>query len=388
MPLDPEAKASLEKQAAMGLPTQHEVSPEEARAMSEAQPRIPGPEVASVSDLAAPGPHGDVPVRVYVPVGPHPNPLPEGEGNRQGLPGGERGTLDSRLRGNDGESPQAGGEVPASAGTTGGSQPGGEVPASAGTTGSLQPGSEVPASAGTTGLPVCVWFHGGGWVVGSIETNDPTCRALANAAGAIVVSVDYRLAPEHRFPVPLDDCYAATEWAAANAASFGGDPSRLAVAGSSAGGNLAAAVALRARDEGGPRLVHQSLICPVVDKDFRRPSYVENGEGYGLSYDTMVYFWLCYVSSETDAFNPYVAPMAADDLSGLAPAFVLTCEYDPLRDEGEAYAERLREAGVPTVLSRYDGQIHALFNAGVPFTRTWDAINEAAGELQKAFGTA
>ncbi|MDE2836378.1 MAG: alpha/beta hydrolase [Chloroflexota bacterium] len=320
MPLDPEVRASLEQQAAMGLPAQHEVSPEEARAMSEGQPRIPGPEVASVSDLAAPGPHGDVPVRVYVPVI-HPHPLPGGEGNEESL-------------------------------------------------------------------PVCVWFHGGGWVVGSIATNDPTCRALANASGAIIVSVDYRLAPEHRFPIPLDDCYAAMEWAAANAASFGGDPSRLAVAGSSAGGNLATAVALRARDEGGPRLAHQSLICPVVDKDFRRVSYVENGEGYGLSYDTMVYFWLCYVSGEADAFNPYAVPMAAADLSGVAPAFVLTCEYDPLRDEGEAYAERLREAGVPVKLSRYDGQVHALFNAGVPFTRTWDAINEAAGELRKAFGTA
>ena len=324
MPLDPEARASLEKLAAMGLPAQHEVSPEEARAMSESSPRIPGPEVASVSDLAVPGPHGDVPVRVYVP---------------------------------------AGGEVPASAGTTN-------------------------VRAGTTGLPVCVWFHGGGWVVGSIETNDPTCRALANASGAIVVSVDYRLAPEHKFPIPFDDCYAATEWAAANAASFGGDGSRLAVAGSSAGGNLAAAVALRARDEGGPRLAHQSLICPVVDTDLERPSYVENGDGYGLNYDTMVYFLQCYVSSEADASNPYVAPMAADNLSGLPSAFVLTCEFDPLRDEGEAYAERLREAGVPTVLSRYDGQIHALFNAGVPFTRTWDAIDEAATELRKVFGTA
>ena len=324
MPLDPEARASLEKLAAMGLPAQHEVSPEEARAMSESSPRIPGPEVASVSDLAVPGPHGDVPVRVYVP---------------------------------------AGGEVPASAGTTN-------------------------VRAGTGGLPVCVWFHGGGWVVGSIETNDPTCRALANASGAIVVSVDYRLAPEHKFPIPFDDCYAATEWAAANAASFGGDGSRLAVAGSSAGGNLAAAVALRARDEGGPRLAHQSLICPVVDTDLERPSYVENGDGYGLNYDTMVYFLQCYVSSEAEASNPYVAPMAADDLSRLPSAFVLTCEFDPLRDEGEAYAERLREAGVPVKLSRYDGHIHALFNAGVPFTRTWDAIDEAATELRKAFGTA
>ena len=235
---------------------------------------------------------------------------------------------------------------------------------------------------------MCVWFHGGGWVVGSIATNDPTCRALANASGAIVVSVDYRLAPEHRFPIPLDDCYAAMEWAGANAASFGGDPSRLAVAGSSAGGNLAAAVALRARDEGGPRLAHQSLICPVVDNDLERPSYVENAEGYGLSLETMRYFLECYVSGEADASNPYVVPMKADDLSGLPSAFVLTCEYDPLRDEGEAYAERLREAGVPVKLSRYNGQVHALFNAGVPFTRTWDAIDEAATELRKAFGAA
>ena len=354
MPLDPEAKASLEKQAALGLPAQHEVSPEEARAMSEAQPRIPGPEVAAVSDHLVPGPYGDVPVRVYVPVAPHPNPLPVGEGIlRQAQDERAHRALDSRLRGNDG----------GGAGTAEG-------------------------GAGTTGLPVCVWFHGGGWVVGSIATNDPTCRALANAAGAIVVSVDYRLAPEHRFPIPLDDCYAATEWAAANAAAFGGDASRLAVAGSSAGGNLAAAVALRARDEGGPRLAHQSLICPVVDTDLERRSYIENGEGYGLNYDTMVYFLQCYVRDEADASNPYVAPMAADDLSRLPPAFVLTCEYDPLRDEGEAYAERLRQAGVPVKASRYDGQVHALFNAGVPFTRTWDAIDEAATELRKAFGAA
>lgn len=311
MPLDPEALASLEKQAAMGAPAQHEVSPEEARKMQQAQPRIAGPEVAAVSDHAAPGPHGEVPVRVY-----------------------------------------------------------------------------VPAASEAAPFPVCMWFHGGGWVVGSIETNDATCRAMANAAGAIFVSVDYRLAPEHKFPIPFDDCYAATEWAAANAAAFGGDPSRLAVAGASAGGNLAAAVALKARDENGPRLAHQSLIYPVVDNDFERPSYVENAEGYGLSYATMCYFWECYLSNEADASNPYVAPMAADDLSRLPSAFVLTCEYDPLRDEGEAYAERLREAGVPTKLSRYDGMIHAMFNAGVPFTRTWDAIDEAAGELRKAFGTA
>ena len=311
MPLDPEAKASLEQRAAAGLPAQHEVSPQEARAMQEAQPRSPGPEVAAMSDHDAPGPHGDVPVRVY-----------------------------------------------------------------------------VPATDDATPLPVCMWFHGGGWVVGNIVTNDATCQTLANSAGAIVVSVDYRLAPEHPFPVPLDDCFAATEWAVANAASFGGDASRLAVAGGSAGGNLAAAVALRARDEGAPKLAHQSLIYPVTDRDFERPSYVDNAEGYGLSRATMVYFWECYVPSEGDSANPYAAPMAADDLSGLPSAYVLTAEYDPLRDEGEAYAARLREAGVPTVASRYDGMIHGFFNAGTPFTQTWDAIAEAAGELRKAFGTA
>ena len=311
MPLDPEAKASLEKRIEMGVLEPHESSPEEARALQAARPNLPGPEVGSVSDHLAPGPHGDVPVRVYVPVTDDAGPL-----------------------------------------------------------------------------PVSMWFHGGGWVIGSVATNDATCRALANAAGAIVVSVDYRLAPEHKFPIPFDDSYAATVWAAENAASLGGDPSRLAVAGASAGGNLSATIALRARDENGPALAHQSLIYPVTDRDYSRPSYAENGEGYGLSYASMLWFWDCYLSSEADASNPYVVPMLAEDLSGLPPAFVLTCEYDPLRDEGEAYAERLRAAGVPTKHSRYDGMIHAFFNAGIPFTRTWDAIDETAGELRKAFGTA
>ncbi len=329
MPLDPQAEQSLAQRA--GAPRQHEVSPAEARAMQMAQPRIAGPEVAAVEDRMAPGPHGDVPVRVYRPA----------------VSSGGRG---SRLRGNDGE-----------AGNDGGAESG------------------AP-------LPVTMWFHGGGWVVGNIETNDATCRALANGSGSIVISVDYRLAPEHRFPIPFDDCYAATCWAAEDAASFGGDPSRVAVAGGSAGGNLAAAVALRARDEGGPKLAQQTLVYPVTDRDFERPSYVANGNGYGLDLDTMVYFWDCYLSSEADASNPYVAPMAASDLSGLPPAFVLTAEFDPLRDEGEEYGERLRAAGVPTTVTRYDGMIHGFFNAGIPFDRTWDAIAETGSELRKAFG--
>ncbi|MCY4583001.1 MAG: alpha/beta hydrolase [Chloroflexi bacterium] len=259
-----------------------------------------------------------------------------------------------------------------------------------GTTGLPDP-SGLPSAEGlrsATGLPVCMWFHGGGWVVGSIETTDATCRALANAAGAIVVSVDYRLAPEHPFPIPLDDCYAATEWAAKNAASFGGDPARVAVAGESSGGNLAAAVALRARDERGPSLAHQSLICPALDNDFQRPSYAAYADAYGPPLAMMSYFWRCYVPNEADEGNPYAVPLAAQDVAGLPPAFVLTCEYDPLRDEGEEYAGRLREADVPVRLSRYDGMLHSLFDAGAPFTRTWDAVDEVARELRKAFGTA
>ena len=250
-------------------------------------------------------------------------------------------------------------------------------------------GSEVPAPAGTTGLPVCMWFHGGGWIYGSIDSNDANCRELANRAGVIMVSVDYRLSPDHKFPVPFDDSFVATAWAAENAASFGGDPSRVGVAGMSAGGNHAAAVALRARDEGGPSLVHQSLIYPVLDRDFERSSYAENGAPYyNLSLEMVRYCWECYLADEADGENPYARPMAADDLSGLPPAFVLTVQYDPLRDEGEAYAERLRAAGVPTEVSRYDGVVHGFFNAGIPFERTWQAMDEVAAQLRRAFGAA
>ena len=317
MPLDPDVKAALDRRAAADGPAQYEVPPAELRARQESLQRKPGPEIAAVSDHMVPGPHGDVPVRVYVPAG-----------------------------------------------------------------------GEVPASAGTTGLPVCMWFHGGGWIYGSVDSNDANCRELANRAGVIMVSVDYRLAPDHKFPVPFDDSYVATAWAAANAASFGGDPSRVGVAGMSAGGNHAAAIALRARDEGGPALVHQSLIYPVLDRDFQRPSYAENGAAYyNLSIEMVRYCWECYLADEADGANPYATPMAADDLSGLPSAFVLTVQYDPLRDEGEAYAERLRAAGVPTEVSRYDGVVHGFFNAGIPFERTWEAMDEVAADLRKAFGT-
>lgn len=212
-------------------------------------------------------------------------------------------------------------------------------------------------------FPVLVFFHGGGWVVGSLDSHDPVCRVLANEAGCIVVSVDYRLAPEHRFPAAAEDSYAATQWVAANAATIGGDPTRIAVGGDSAGGNLAAVVALMTRDRGTPRIAYQMLIYPVTD--YYSPgtvSYRENADGYLLTRDSMIWFWNHYTPHEADARNLYASPLQAADLSGLPPALVLTAEFDPLRDEGEAYAARLRAAGVPVEAERLAGMIHGCIN--------------------------
>jgi acetyl esterase len=234
----------------------------------------------------------------------------------------------------------------------------------------------VPEGAGPASGAL-VYFHGGGWVIGSFETHENLCKALANRSGARVVAVDYRLAPEHRWPAAPEDCYAATCHLAEHGAAFGIDAARLAVAGDSAGGNLAAVVALLARERGGPRLRHQVLIYPVTDHDFERASYRENGEGYFLTTDAMRWFWDHYVPDRARRDDWSAAPLRAEKLAGLPPATVLTAEYDPLRDEGEAYAERLREAGVPTVLSRYDGQIHGF----VSMLDLLDAGRRAADEI-------
>ena len=211
----------------------------------------------------------------------------------------------------------------------------------------------------TTGelLPIVAYFHGGGWVIMGIETHDGICRRLANASGALVVSVEYRLAPEHRFPAALDDCDAATRWLAEHGRDLGGDPTRMAVAGDSAGGNLAAAVALRARTAG-PALRAQVLVYPVCDAGCDTESYRKNGEDYLLTADAMAWFWDCYLGPDGDPVDPFAAPLRADDLAGLPAAMVITAEYDPLRDEGEAYARRLEHAGVPVALDRFDGVIH------------------------------
>lgn len=220
-----------------------------------------------------------------------------------------------------------------------------------------QPGGDGPP-------PVVVFLHGGGWVLCGLDTHDQTCRALTREAGAVTVSVDYRLAPDARFPAAAEDAYAAACWAADNAADLGGDPSRLAVAGDSAGGNLAAATALMARDRGGPALAFQLLVYPVLDHRRDTPSYRENAQGFFLTGDHMRWFWEQYLGPGGDGGHPYASPLLADDLAGLPPAHIVTAECDPLRDEGEAYCRRLRAAGVAADLRRYDGMFHGFFGMG------------------------
>ena len=238
----------------------------------------------------------------------------------------------------------------------------------------------VPEGEGP--FPVLVWYHGGGWVIGSAEESAPTCRDLAAKAGCIVVDVDYRLAPEHPYPAPADDCIAVASWVRANAGELGGDPGRVAVGGDSAGGNLAAVTALAV-----PGLVHQLLVYPATDLTLTHPSIDENGEGYMLTKDTMTWFTNHYVG-HADAKHPRLSPFFAETtaLAAAPPAFVVTAEFDPLRDEGEAYAARLRDAGVAVTATRYDGQIHGFFSMASIMPMGAQAVDDAASQLRAAFG--
>jgi acetyl esterase len=238
---------------------------------------------------------------------------------------------------------------------------------------------------GQSSLPVLVYFHGGGWVLGDLDSHDGICRALANGAGCLVVSVDYRLAPEAKFPAAPDDCYAATVWTAEHAASLGGDPRRIAVGGDSAGGNLAAVVALMSRDKGGPELCFQLLICPIIDRDFATASYRDNAEGYGLMRADMEYAWKHYLRSDADAQNPYAAPLRAKDLAALPPGVVITAGYDVLRDEGEAYARRLQEAGVKVELARYPTLVHGFFGMAAVVDGARRGVQATCATLRAAF---
>jgi acetyl esterase len=311
MPLDPQTQALLDQMSAAEAPPLHTLPPGAAREMMFELAKMGGdPDpVAQVQNGVAPGPAGDIPVRIYTPVGDGP-------------------------------------------------------------------------------FPILAYFHGGGWVIGDRDTHDVLCRNLANRAGCVVVSVDYRLAPEHKFPAAPQDCLAATRWAAANAAEFNGDAARIAIGGDSAGGNLAAVVAQMARDEGGPPLIGQLLIYPVTDYYIPdKPSYIENGDGHLLTRDDMIYFWGHYLNAPAEADNPYAAPLRAADLSGLPPAFVLTAEFDPLRDEGELYADRLSAAGVQTHRKRYDGTIHGCVSLAGVLDAGRMATNDAAAWLQERFAT-
>jgi acetyl esterase len=234
-------------------------------------------------------------------------------------------------------------------------------------------------------LPLVVYFHGGGFVIGDIATHDTVCQRLATGVPAVVVSVDYRLGPEHPFPAAVEDCDAATEWASAHGAELGGDPARLAVAGDSAGGNLAAVVTRHARDGGGPPIAFQLLVYPCTDLTRSLPSHIENGTGLLLDTDTMTWFTENYLG-DADPRQPDASPLLADDLSGLPPALVVTAEFDPLRDEGEAYAERLRQAGVSATASRYDGMIHAFYGMDSIFDAAKRATAETVTALRDALG--
>lgn len=211
-------------------------------------------------------------------------------------------------------------------------------------------------------LPLLVYFHGGGFVLGDIDSHDNLCRALANALPALVLSVAYRLAPENKYPAAADDAYAATCWAANNATALGADPTHLLVGGDSAGGNLAAVTCLRARDQGGPAIAHQLLLYPVCDNDLTRDAYQRIGRGYFLDRQMMEWFWKQYLNSPADAEQPFACPLKAGSLHGLPAATVVTAEYDPLCDEGAAYAARLEKSGIRTHHLHISGAIHGFLS--------------------------
>lgn len=254
----------------------------------------------------------------------------------------------------------------------------------------LGPGGDIPLRIFHPGgrgasRPVVVFFHGGGFLAGNLDTHDGTCRELAVASNAIVVSVDYRLAPEAVFPAAVEDCYAALLWVSAHARTFGGDPYKLALAGDSAGGNLTATVALMNRDRGGPRLAMQVLIYPVIDPALDTESSRSNGEGFMLTWPSMMWMWSTYLGGTADSDSPYAMPTRAGSLAGLPPAVVITAEYDPLRDEGELYGALLQRAGVRALVRRYDGMLHGFFSMHVLTPVARQAARFVGEELGKAF---
>ena len=251
------------------------------------------------------------------------------------------------------------------------------------------PGGPVPlrvyTPSGAGPFPVVLYIHGGGWVIADLDTYDASARALTNAAGAVVVSTHYRQAPEHKFPAAHEDTFAAYRWVLANAAFLQGDPGRVAVAGESAGGNMAAVIAVRARDEKVTPPVHQLLIYPVADSSMRTPSYEENANAKPLSKAAMAWFVTHTFTTPSEAKDPRITLMAVQNLAGVAPATVITAQIDPLRSEGQAYADRLRNAGVPVRYRNWDGVTHEFFGMGAVVTKAKEAVQFAAEGLKAGF---
>ena len=314
--LHPQARALMDLMAERGVPPTHTLSPAEARAFYRERRTFTQPEppqVAAVRELTATTPQGDIPLRLYRPLG----------------------------------------------------------------------------SDATTVLPVLVYYHGGGWVIGDLDTHDTLCRELANASGCAVVATDYRMGPEHRFPAAVDDCIAATNWVRSEAVALGLDPSRMAVGGDSAGGNLAAVVALAARDADTP-LAFQLLIYPATDQQRGAPSHTVNGQGYLLTSDTMNYFHDHYIVDPAHDLDWRASPLLHTDHTRLPPAFVLTAGYDPLRDEGLYYAQALSNAGNRATHVCFERQIHGFITMGKVIDEANAAVAMCADELRRglARGTA
>jgi acetyl esterase len=249
-----------------------------------------------------------------------------------------------------------------------------------------QGGIAIRSYRPSTGLlPVVVFFHGGGWTVNDLDTHDRVCRRLANGSGAVVLSVDFRRSPEHPYPAPIEDAFTATCWAAANATQLAVDPGRICVAGDSSGGTMATVVALLARDRGFPRLRYQVMVYPVTDApSTESPSYRERESGYSLGRAFMEWFWGHYVPPGADLDDPYLCPLRADDLSGLPPALVVTAEFDPLRDEGRRYAERLAQAGVETTYEHVENQMHGFVMQTAVIDRARQELDGIAATIAKA----
>jgi len=313
--LHPQVRAFLDFLASSGAPLLHQMSVREAREFARARRSLSQPmppAVASVEDLAAPGPLGPIPLRSYRPYG----------------------------------------------------------------------------AAATAVLPVLVFFHGGGWVIGDLDTHDTLCRQLANFSGCAVIAVDYRMGPENRFPAAVDDAIAATRWVSAQGAALRIDPTRLAVGGDSAGGNLAAVVSIDARDNAGPAIAFQLLVYPATDLTRSLPSHVENGEGYFLTRATMDYFIGNYIADPKQYTDWRASPLLHQDLSRLPPALVITAGFDPLRDEGAAYAKRMTAAGNRAAYVCFTRQIHGFIGNGRIFDEANTAVALAAAELRRALGRA